>query len=149
MIGVNWEDASAACKLFGGSLPTEAQWEYAARAGSQTAWSFGDDEKLLGLYAWYSDDSVIPHPVGMKKPNPWGLYDVHGNVWEWTADWYGPYSNAAQTNPTGPKTGSYRALRGGSMGNGAKFVRSAARFGYWPSNPTTMTGFRCVLPPQP
>jgi formylglycine-generating enzyme required for sulfatase activity len=83
-------------------LPTEAEWEYAARAGTQTRWSFGDDEAELGRYAWYSANTYEPQPVGQKEPNAWGLYDMHGNVFEWCWDWYGPYSEVSQTDQSGP-----------------------------------------------
>lgn len=115
-------------------LPTEAEWEYACRAGTTTQWSFGDDESQLKNYAWY-DANVwnmgegYAHAVGVKRPNPWGLYDVHGNVWEWCQDGYGPYSSSAQTDPTGPTSGSERVVRGGSFGNGSRIVRSAFRAG--------------------
>lgn len=84
-------------------LPTEAEWEYVARAGTQTAYSFGDDKSELSKYAWYGEDFDTggTHPVGSKQPNPWGLYDVHGNVWEWVQDWYTPsYTAGSQTDPT-------------------------------------------------
>ncbi len=112
-------------------LPTEAEWEYAARAGTTTAYSFGDSDAELGNYAWYSVNSNgETHPVGQKQPNPWGLYDMHGNVWEWVADWYGPYSSGAQlTDPKGLNSGSNRVIRGGSWINDAGHLsaRSAYR----------------------
>ena len=113
-------------------LPTEAEWEVACRAGTTTRWSFGDDESQLGEYAWYRDNAwsvgeQYAHAVGTKRPNPWGLYDMHGNVWEWVQDWYGSYSSSPQTDPTGPASGSSRVLRGGSFLNHARDVRSANR----------------------
>ena len=94
-------------------LPTEAEWEYAARAGTTTRWSFGDDESQLGDYAWYEDNAwnvglEYAQPVGTKLPNPWGLYDMHGNVYEWCQDWYGSdyYGSSPSIAPPGPATGS-------------------------------------------
>ena len=101
-------------------LPSEGEWEYACRAGTTTRWSFGDDESQLGEYAWYSENALdvgleYAQPVGTKLPNPWGLYDMHGNVWEWCQDWYGRYPSVSLIDPTGPVTGSYRITRGGAF----------------------------------
>jgi formylglycine-generating enzyme required for sulfatase activity len=111
-------------------LPTEAEWEYACRAGAKTKYSFGDSERDLGEYAWYNENSGRTHPVGTKKANAWGLFDMHGNVWEWCSDWYGSYSAGETEDPTGAPAGaSYhkRVFRGGSWGSDAAYCRSAAR----------------------
>jgi surface protein len=110
-------------------LPTEAEWEYAARAG--TTGDYGG-KGVLDDMGWYYDNSAVDgvrqtHPVAQKQPNHWGLYDMHGNVWEWVQDWYGLYTADAKTDPTGPETGSYRVLRGGSWSSGADIARSACR----------------------
>jgi len=115
-------------------LPTEAEWEYVCRAGTTTLWSFGDDESQLEQYAGYDDNAGnagvhYAHAVGTKLPNPWGVHDMHGNVWEWCQDWYGEdyYSVSPSVDPTGPSTGSFRVARGGSFGDHAQYVRSAFR----------------------
>jgi len=111
-------------------LPTEAEWEYACRAGSNARFSFGDAESRLGQYGWFDKNSGMrTHPVGEKQPNAWGLYDMHGNVLEWCSDLYGDYQNGQVTNPRGPSTGSFRVARGGSYGSPAVECRSANRRG--------------------
>jgi formylglycine-generating enzyme required for sulfatase activity len=146
-------------------LPTEAEWEYACRAGSMTAYHFGDYEDNfedyarqaesmaayyfgyyeddLEDYAWYGDNSNNKtHPVSLKKPNAWGLYDMHGNVWEWCEDHYGSYPANSVTDPIGPSSGKYRVLRGGSCGNYAWFLRSASRRWDTPDRRYNSFGFR-------
>ena len=126
-------------------LPTEAEWEYAARAGSQSKYCFGDDAGRLGDYAWYDSNSGNKtHAVGQKKPNGWGLYDMHGNVWEWVQDWYGEnyYSSSSSTDPSGPSSGSYRVYRGGSWDSPTGNCRSAFRGRYDPGYRYYDLGFR-------
>src|ERR1035437_3505061 len=131
-------------------LPTEAEWEYACRAGSTTEYCFGDNEDGLAEYAWYGGDiRGSAHPVGEKKPNVWGLYDMHGNVWEWCADWYGGYTAGAVTDPQGPTTvptrGDHRVMRGGSFFNAAASCRSTNRMGCTPNGHNGDYGFRVVV----
>ena len=126
-------------------LPTEAEWEYACRAGSNGRYCFGDNETLLGEYAWYYNNSIHEtHPVGLKKPNAWGLYDMHGNVEEWCSDWYGEkyYSESPRDNPLGPGSSSYRLLRGGSWFYSAQESRAAFRDGDNPDERGNGFGFR-------
>jgi len=124
-------------------LPTEAEWEYACRAGSTTAWHFGDDESQLVNYAWYSANSNYrTHEVGMKLPNAWGLYDMHGNVWEWCWDWYASYSSTAQTDPRGPDGGTNRVSRSGYWFSSAEYSRSADRNYCNPDGGNSGFGFR-------
>jgi len=126
-------------------LPTEAQWEYGCRAGSTTRVFFGNSATSLGQYAWYSENSRSRiHPVGGKKPNPWGLYDMYGNVWEWCQDWYGDYPPGHVTDPKGAFSGKYRVLRGGSWLNLASNCRSANRNMNTPYNHNHNVGFRLV-----
>ena len=124
-------------------LPTEAQWEYACRAGSKTRCCFGDNESGLGEYAWYDKNSgKKTHPVGEKKPNAWGLYDMHGNVWEWCADWFDGYDAKAADDPAGPRTGSNRVGRGGSWDAPAGRCVSAYRYDRRPGNRYSYLGLR-------
>ena len=149
---VNWPDAVEFCRKLSEKegleyrLPTEAEWEYACRAGTTTAYSFGDDASELGEYAWYKENAwgagqKHPHTVGQKKPNPWGLYDMHGNVWEWCSDWRGDYSSESVTDPAGPSSGSSRVIRGGGWGSVAEDCRSSRRFKGFPSSRIYGSGF--------
>jgi len=144
---VSWEDCQTFIRKLGEKvpgytfrLPTEAEWEYACRAGSSSEYCYGDDAGGLGEYAWYDGNSGSKtHPVGEKKPNAWGLYDMHGNVWEWCQDWYGNLDSNAATDPVGPSSGSYRVLRGGSWYDDAALCRSASRSSVDPSYRITTT----------
>jgi formylglycine-generating enzyme required for sulfatase activity len=125
------------------TLPTEAQWEYACRAG--TTGPYGGDGNL-GDMGWYDKNSGnTTHPVGQKQANAWGLYDMHGNVWELCLDWYGNYPGGSVRDPTGPASGPLRVIRGGSLGNSAKGSRSARRKGTEPGGRDDETGFRLAL----
>jgi formylglycine-generating enzyme required for sulfatase activity len=148
VVGVSWEDAAAFCHWMGGRLPTEAEWEYACRAGSPYEYCFGDDEKLLGDYAWFAKNSGgRTQPVGGKLPNAWGLHDVHGNVWEWCQDPYEDtyYSRSPAQDPPGPDSGSFRVLRGGSWNYVPYLVRCACRRSDAPDYRNDLIGFRLVL----
>jgi len=126
-------------------LPTEAEWEYACRSGTTTAYSFGDDASRLGDYGWFrgnSDSST--HPVGEKKPNAWGLYDMNGNVWEWCQDRYGVYPGGSATDPTGATSGSFRVCRGGGWFHFAGYCRSAYRDWRTPEYRFSYLGFRVL-----
>jgi formylglycine-generating enzyme required for sulfatase activity/serine/threonine protein kinase len=142
---VNWDEVHEFCQRLSAlpdekqagrvyRLPTEAEWEYACRAGTTTQWSFGDDDSMLGEYAWFrGNSSRVTHPVGTKKPNAWGLFDMHGNVWEWCSDGYSNgYSNfkkSAVHDPREPSRGPGRVIRGGGFGDVAGPCRSASRNG--------------------
>ncbi len=126
-------------------LPTEAEWEYAARSGTQTAYSFGDDSGYLREYGWYYENSGNrTHAVGSKKGNSNDLYDVHGNVWEWVQDWYAGYPSSSQRDPMGGTSGSFRVLRGGSWSSGARYLRSAIRLDVGPGYRWSLVGFRLL-----
>ena len=154
---VSWLDAVEFCKKLSDlpeekaagrvyRLPTEAEWEYACRAGSKSAYSFGESSKSLGDYAWFDGNSNNQtHPVGEKKANAWGLYDMHGNVWEWCSDWYGEYPKGAVSDPTGPCEGSNRVIRSGGWYGEAALCRSALRRGHVPSIRLNSHGFRLAL----
>jgi formylglycine-generating enzyme required for sulfatase activity/predicted DNA-binding protein with PD1-like motif len=127
-------------------LPTEAEWERACRAGGAAPYSFGADVSKLAEYAWYNQGLRISHDVGLLKPSPWGLYDIHGNVWEWVSDWYAPYEAGSAVDPTGPEvpTGT-RVFRGGCSFNGAELQRCAARHPAHPDYTDTAIGMRALL----
>ena len=127
-------------------LPSEAEWEYACRAGTTNLFSFGDAVTEADQYAWTAENSqAITHPVGQKRPNPWGLHDVHGNVWEWCLDWFEKYPAANVTDPSGPTNGKFKVFRGGGLNNDIEFARSANRFMMSPSNGIYFVGFRVAL----
>jgi formylglycine-generating enzyme required for sulfatase activity len=142
---VSWLAAMNYCEKVGKRLPSQAEWEYAYRAGSTTKYYWGDE--FNGEYAWHkgnSDDKT--HPVGQKKPNAWGLYDMAGNVWEWCADWNdsGYYKRSPSKNPTGPDSGKERVLRGGSWGVGDVQLRAAYSTACPPDGMNPTFGFRAV-----
>ena len=154
---VSWYDARAFCTALSAmtgrtfTLPSEAQWEYACRAGTTTLYSFGDDDELLINYAWYrppeNPEWPWTHPVGTKLPNPWGLYDMHGNVEEWCLDFSHGHYRGAPTDGSawGPEPGSYQITRGGWGACSAIFCRSAFRGDYDPDDGRYSIGFRVVI----
>jgi formylglycine-generating enzyme required for sulfatase activity len=146
---VSWEEATEFCRRLSQKthktlrLPTEAEWEYACRAGSKTRFFFGESDDALDEHAWHSGNSAgITHPVGQKKPNAWGLYDMAGNMWEWCQDFYGDYASGAATDPAGPDSGTHRVLRGGAWHFKPIYCRSAVRSFSTSDNHTFDFGFR-------
>ena len=152
---ISWDDVQEFLDLLndeaGGNLyrlPTEAEWEYACRAGISGLWSFGDDESLIGDYAWYYDNNspTGTKEVGTRLPNPWGLYDMYGNVWEWCQDKWAAdyYSNSPNIDPAGPAAGSNRVLRGGHFFSFARGGRSALRDFYARDDQLNIIGARLL-----
>jgi formylglycine-generating enzyme required for sulfatase activity len=158
--GVSWEDVQTFISKLEEQepsaryrLPTEAEWEYAARAGTTTAYEFGDNSSQLGEYAWYNANSgLITHPVGRLNANSWGLHDMHGNVWEWVQDWYGNYTATTADAPAvdparpsaDPAAGAARVVRGGSWVDLARACRSSTRGGRSPGYRSSRIGFRVL-----
>jgi formylglycine-generating enzyme required for sulfatase activity/serine/threonine protein kinase/Flp pilus assembly protein TadD len=158
---VSWYDAQEFCKKLSSRpeeqaagrvyrLPTEAEWEYACRAGSTTKYTFGDSEAELGQYAWFAGNSERKtHPVGQKKPNAWGLYDLHGNVWEWCQEWDGSYAAGSVSDPSGPSSGSDGVVgRGGGWRFRPWDCRSSFRFRFSPEFALFYLGFRVARSPS-
>ncbi|MDR0503720.1 MAG: SUMF1/EgtB/PvdO family nonheme iron enzyme [Treponema sp.] len=142
-----WDAVQVVAGSTGYRLPTEAQWEYACRAGTTTTWSFGDNQSSLTNYAWYiANSNGMTHEVGKKLPNAWGLYDMHGNVWEWCWDWFGNYPNTAQTDPAGAVSGSHRLYCGGGWSSSAEDTASVSRDNYGPGVRYNSLGFRLLRP---
>ena len=157
---VSWDDAEEFCRRLSEKecrtyrLPTEAEWEYACRAGTTTKYHFGNDESALGRFAWYNKntwdvDEKYAHLVRHKQSNPFGLYDMHGNVWEWCSDWYGWYRSESQVNPSGPEPDWQRMHRGGDWIRTARDCRAPYRVRYTPSLKSVYGGFRPVSVSQP
>jgi formylglycine-generating enzyme required for sulfatase activity len=154
VVCVSWNDAQAFIAWLNAKegtkayrLPTEAEWEYACRAGSEAAYGFGDDPNLLVLYAWTEATSGgRTHPVGLKKANAWGLFDMHGHVWQWCQDWFDEktYGATLVKDPTGAATGQIRVMRGGSWYSHADRCRAAFRGGNAPTSRFSFVGFRVV-----
>ena len=150
---VSWEDCQRFIRRLNSltgqhfHLPTEAQWEYAARGGSKSRGYKYSGSNDVGNVAWYMDNTNAKgtHPVKTKSPNELGLYDMSGNVWEWCQDWFGSYSSGSQTNPTGASSGSYRVGRGGSLGSLARDSRVSGRTFYAPSDRVGNLGLRLAL----
>ena len=147
---VSWDDAQAFIEKLNERegarhyrLLLEAEWEYACRAGTTTRYSFSNYAARLGQFAWYDKNAKDKtYPVGRRRPNPWGLYDMLGNVWEWCQDWYGAYCIDATTDPQGPCAGAARVLRGGSWIDHDQDMRCALRYGDVPGSRYGFNGFR-------
>lgn len=150
---ITWDEAFEYCRRLSYAtgriyrLPSEAEWEFACRAGMQTQFNYGDEEEFVVQYAWcLTNSGNHTHPVGEKKPNGWGLYDMHGNVWEWCHDWYAAdyYQHSPKVNPFGPTKGSSRVLRGGSWYSLPNYCRNAGRSNHQPDQRDPLVGFRVV-----
>jgi formylglycine-generating enzyme required for sulfatase activity len=155
---VSWNDAQEFCRRLSSKegrayrLPTEAEWEYACRAGSTTKYQFGDNFAQLPGYAWFDKNAGgATHGVGLKKPNAWGLHDMHGNLWQWCQDWYDPayYQRSPVADPSNATASKFRVIRGGSWINAASFCRSASRYYLRPSDRDFSVGFRVAAEPAP
>ena len=151
---VSWEEVQLFLSKLNGKvgaeiyrLPTEAEWEYAARAGTETVRYWGDGSEEMDQYAWYGDNAgKRSHPVGQLKPNGWGLYDMLGNVWEWCQDWYGTsYADLPVSDPQGPAEGSGRVIRGGGWNGYASHLRAAYRFELNPAHRRRNLGVRLLM----
>ena len=154
---VSWEDCNAFIQKLNRKegankyrLPTEAEWEYACRAGSSEIYSFGSDKSQLDNYGWFKGNAwdegeKYAHPVAQKKPNEWGLYDMHGNVYEWCQDWYADYPSGSFEDPKGPSKGTRRIIRGGSWNFYSWGCRSSYRDFSAPSAANSHLGFRLCL----
>ena len=157
---VNWDDATEFCRRLSEAedrtyrLPTEAEWEYACRSGTTTAYSFGNDAAQMNEHGWIGPNTFdagakFAHLTGRKPANPLGLHDMHGNVWEWCADWYTPTPGEDdKVDPRGPPEGLQRVIRGGSWHGAAHLCRSAHRFYRRPAMRTNDVGFRVVALPK-
>jgi formylglycine-generating enzyme required for sulfatase activity len=151
---VTWDSCREFCSRLGERtgrtvrLPTEAEWEHACRAGTETLFSFGDNQDDMGAYGWYQDNTEnAPELVGTRQPNPWGLHDMHGNVFEWCADWFDStyYGWSTEKDPAGPQAGEKRVMRGGCWYMQAWSARSAFRAASKPSGSNEIVGFRVVV----
>ena len=141
-----WDAVTMNRNANGFRLPTEAEWEFTARAGTRTQWSFGNDAANLGYYAWYGACCCDwkTRQVGQKRPNAWGLYDMHGNVWEWVWDRFGEFTSAPATDPEGAAAGGDRVVRGGGWFTSPEYARAAIRDGDFPGFRGDTLGFRVV-----
>ena len=147
VIEVSWFGAKAYCDMIGARLPTEAEWEYAARGGQESKSYIYSGSNNPDDVAWWGESQIHQtHMIGTKEPNELGLYDMSGNVWEWCADWYqyDYYANSESYDPQGPDSGTNRVKRGGSWNHDKTFCRSSARFGQRPDITDMRSGFRCV-----
>ena len=156
---VSWADAVEFCETLSGRdeermagrsyrLPTEAEWEYACRAGTTSMYHFADEQADLSNHAWFKTNaSAGPGQVGRKSPNAWGLYDMHGNVWEWCLDWYASYPGGSVMDPSGPPSGADRVYRGGSWGDVPAASRASFRNGRGPEFHLGSLGLRVALTP--